>query len=70
MKSYADVLVLAANTAFSSYMGGSNEIWHQIDFGLIAFIYERPVKTVESDIKIVYNTVSNAYYSKFETQGN
>jgi hypothetical protein len=70
MKTYAEVLVQAANAAFSAYLGGSNEIWRQVDFNLIAFIYERPVETVESDCQIVYNTVSNAYYSKFETQGN
>ena len=68
MKTYADVLVLAANTAFSAYMGGSNEIWRQVDFALVAFIYERPVERVESDIQIVYNTVSDAYYSQFKSK--
>ena len=68
MKTYADVLLLAANKAFSAYLGGSNEIWRNVDFNLIGFIYERPVKEVERDVETVYNTVSVAYYSKFNVK--
>ena len=70
MKTYADVIQLAAKQAFSAYLGGSNEIWRQVDFGLIAYIYERPVKTVESDIEIVYNVVQDTHYSQFKGNQN
>jgi hypothetical protein len=65
MKTYADVILLSAKTAFSAYLANSNDIWPQVDFSLIAFIYERPVQEVERDIKTVYDIVSTAHYSRF-----
>jgi hypothetical protein len=66
MKSYADVIKLAAEQAFHTYMSGSYAPWQQVDFDLIAFIYEVPSKQVAIDAGTVYDALQEEQFKQFK----
>ena len=66
MKSYTDVIQLAAKQAHDTYMSGSYAPWQQVDFELIAFIYEVPTKQVAIDAGTVYDTLQAETFAQFK----
>jgi hypothetical protein len=66
MKSYAEVIKLAAKQALDTYMSGSYAPWQQVDFELIAFIYEVPTKQVAIDAGTVYDALQEEQFAQFK----
>ena len=64
MKTYANVIRLAAKQALDSFLAGNDAIWQQVDFDLIAYIFEKDIKQVEQDILKEYEIVEREHYAK------
>jgi hypothetical protein len=62
MKTYGQAIRYVADEVFNSYMSGSNQPWHDVDFNLIAFIYGDTARNVEADAEIVYNKICADFY--------
>jgi len=65
VKTYQETVQMMAQSAFGSYLGGSNSIWAGLDFGTVAFIYGVTSRKVELSVQDAYDEQVKAYYAKF-----